>query len=146
MGTWNPRPREESPPRRSMVKPLPPSLCKTGGLLPECLLTLAWKPQATARVLPSSVSSLCFPAFQAILTFGPSSFNKMQGRRDGHPPSQTVFSPLGTRRPPSKGAWVVVGINSLAGGGDGDSHNQTLEASHTRQARQSSCPHLAYGL
>lgn len=62
------------------------------------------------------------------------------------PPSQTVFSPLGTRRPPSKGAWVAVGINSLAGGGDGDSHNQTLEASHPRQARQSSCPHLPYWL
>ncbi|XP_047595251.1 uncharacterized protein LOC125105629 [Lutra lutra] len=41
----------------------------------------------------------------ASLAFGPISSDKKKGRRPGSPPSQTVFSPRGTRRPPNKVPW-----------------------------------------
>lgn len=70
-----------------------------------------WKPQAVPRVLPSSVSSLCFPAFQALLTFGPSSLNKMRGRRDGHPHPRPFLAPweLGVLPARVRGSqWVLI--------------------------------------
>ena len=63
---------------------------------------------------PQGSVALCTPTLapapgQASLTSGPSSADKQRGRTRGPPPSQTIFSPQGTRRAPSKGAWVPAG-------------------------------------
>lgn len=103
--------------------------------------------EATERAQRSSL--LCPPLPPCLLSCSdlwPQLLQQEEEEKRWPPPSQTFFSPLGTRRPPSKGAWVVVSINSLAGGGDRDYHSQTLETSLPRQARKFSCPHLPYWL
>lgn len=70
-----------------------------------------WKPEAVPRVLPSSASFLCLPAFRAILTFGPSFFNKMRRRRDGHPHPRPFLVPweLGVLPARVRGSqWVLI--------------------------------------
>lgn len=77
--------------------------------LAACLPAPAWNPQATPGLSRPWQPHPGSGPFQASLTFGPSSSDEQRGRTRGPPPSQTIFSPQGTRRAPSKGAWVPAG-------------------------------------
>lgn len=77
--------------------------------LAECLPARPGLPRPPPGSATLWTSTLAPAALQASLAFGGSTSDKKRRRAPGPPPRRTVFSPGGTRRPPSKGAWVVAG-------------------------------------